>query len=62
MFFGSKIREQIISSFRAELAEHVQTLNNGLLALELTELQAKSKVYTLVFRELPYCLACSDNT
>ncbi len=30
----SKIREQIINSFRAELVEHVQTLNDGLLALE----------------------------
>ena len=34
MSISSKIREQIISSFRAELAEHVQTLNNGLLTLE----------------------------
>jgi two-component system chemotaxis sensor kinase CheA len=34
MSLSTKIREQIISSFRAELAEHVQTLNDGLLALE----------------------------
>ena len=34
MSLSAKIREQIINSFRAELAEHVQTMNNGLLALE----------------------------
>jgi two-component system chemotaxis sensor kinase CheA len=34
MSISSKIREQIINSFRAELTEHVQTLNNGLLTLE----------------------------
>ncbi len=39
----SKIREQIINSFRAELAEHVQTLNNGLLALEQTQVSGKER-------------------
>ena len=34
MSLSSKIREQLISSFRAELAEHVQTMTNGLLAIE----------------------------
>jgi two-component system chemotaxis sensor kinase CheA len=34
MSLSAKIREQIINSFRAELAEHVQTMNQGLLSLE----------------------------
>ncbi len=34
MSLSAKIREQLISGFRAELAEHVQTMNGGLLALE----------------------------
>jgi two-component system chemotaxis sensor kinase CheA len=34
MSLSAKIREQIINSFRSELAEHVQTMNQGLLALE----------------------------
>jgi two-component system chemotaxis sensor kinase CheA len=34
MSLSAKIREQLISGFRAELAEHVQTMNDGLLALE----------------------------
>ncbi len=34
MSISEKIRAQIISSFRAELSEHVQTLNDGLLAME----------------------------
>ena len=34
MSLSAKIREQLISSFRAELAEHIQTMTNGLLALE----------------------------
>ena len=34
MSLSAKIREQLISSFRAELSEHVQTMNDGLLALE----------------------------
>lgn len=31
---SDKIREQIISTFRAELIEHVQTMTDGLLAIE----------------------------
>jgi len=34
MSLAAKVREQLISSFRAELAEHVQTMNDGLLVLE----------------------------
>lgn len=34
MSVSAKIREQLISSFRAELTEHVQTMSDGLLALE----------------------------
>ncbi len=34
MSISSKIREQIIQTFRAELLEHVQTLNHGLLRIE----------------------------
>lgn len=34
MSIASRIREQLLSSFRAELAEHVQTMTDGLLALE----------------------------
>lgn len=34
MSLSAKIREQLINSFRAELAEHVQTINDGLLAME----------------------------
>ena len=34
MVISEKIRAQIIANFRAELNEHVQTLNEGLLAME----------------------------
>jgi two-component system chemotaxis sensor kinase CheA len=34
MPLSAKIREQLISGFRTELAEHIQTLNTGLLAIE----------------------------
>jgi two-component system chemotaxis sensor kinase CheA len=34
MSLAAKVREQLINSFRVELAEHVQTMNDGLLALE----------------------------
>jgi two-component system chemotaxis sensor kinase CheA len=34
MSLAAKVREQLINSFRAELTEHVQTMNDGLLALE----------------------------
>ena len=38
MSISEKIRAQIISSFRAELKEHVQTLNDGLLAMEQNQI------------------------
>jgi two-component system chemotaxis sensor kinase CheA len=34
MSISARIREQLISSFRAELTEHIQTMTDGLLALE----------------------------
>ncbi|HEY74462.1 MAG: hypothetical protein DRJ03_05850 [Chloroflexi bacterium] len=34
MSLAAKIREQLINSFRAELGDHVQTMTDGLLALE----------------------------
>ena len=34
MSISEKIRAQIISNFRAELSEHTQTMNDGLLAIE----------------------------
>ncbi len=40
MSISEKIRAQIISSFRAELKEHVQTLNDGLLAMEQNQIPA----------------------
>jgi two-component system chemotaxis sensor kinase CheA len=47
MSLSTKIREQIISSFRAELAEHVQTLNDGLLAVEQQRVSGVEKEETL---------------
>lgn len=47
MSLSIKIREQIISSFRAELAEHVQTLNDGLLAVEQQRISGPEKEETL---------------
>lgn len=43
MSLSAKIREQLISSFRAELAEHVQTMNDGLLALEQNRVQGQER-------------------
>jgi two-component system chemotaxis sensor kinase CheA len=40
MSISEKIRAQIIGSFRAELSEHVQTLNAGLLAVEQNQIPA----------------------
>ncbi len=40
MSISEKIRAQIIGSFRAELSEHVQTLNDGLLAMEQNQIPA----------------------
>lgn len=34
MSISSKVREQLLNSFRAELAEHIQTMTDGLLTLE----------------------------
>ena len=34
MSLSAKIREQLISSFRADLTDHVQAMTDGLLALE----------------------------
>lgn len=52
MALSAKIREQIISSFRAELAEHAQTMNDGLLALEQQKVTGKEREETLanIFR------------
>src|SRR5512139_1843236 len=47
MSLSTKIREQIISSFRAELAEHVQVLNDGLLAVEQQRVSGPEKEETL---------------
>jgi two-component system, chemotaxis family, sensor kinase CheA len=43
MSLSAKIREQLISSFRAELAEHVQTMSDGLLALEQNRVSAEQR-------------------
>ena len=52
MSLSAKIREQLISGFRAELAEHVQTMTNGLLALEQCRVEGEQRQTTLedVFR------------
>jgi len=49
---SSKIREQLISSFGAELAEHVQTMTDGLLALEQDQVHGEARQETLasIFR------------
>ena len=47
MSLTKHIREQIISSFRAELTEHAQTLNDGLLALEQKKETGEKRVETL---------------
>jgi two-component system chemotaxis sensor kinase CheA len=49
---SAKIREQLVSGFRAELAEHVQTMNDGLLALEQNRVAGEQRGSTLedVFR------------
>lgn len=43
MSISEKIRAQIIGSFRAELNEHVQTLNDGLLAMEQNQIPAAER-------------------
>ncbi len=52
MSLSAEIREQLISSFRAELAEHVQTMTDGLLGLEQHRVDAKDSSATLedIFR------------
>jgi two-component system chemotaxis sensor kinase CheA len=52
MSISSKIREQLLSSFRAELTEHIQTMTEGLLALEQGPAGAKRRQSTLadIFR------------
>ena len=49
---SSKIREQLISSFGAELSEHVQTMTDGLLALEQKQIAGAARQETLedIFR------------
>lgn len=34
MSLSEEVRARLLASFRAELAEHIQTLTDGLLALE----------------------------
>ncbi len=43
MSLSAKIREQLISGFRAELADHVQTMNNGLLAVEQRQVEGEQR-------------------
>ena len=52
MSLSAQIREQLISSFRAELAEHVQTVNDGLLAIEQDRIHGDERQATLeeIFR------------
>jgi two-component system chemotaxis sensor kinase CheA len=52
MSLSAKIREQLINSFRVELAEHVQTMNDGLLALEQRRVEGEQRQATLgdIFR------------
>lgn len=49
---SAKIRDQIISSFRAELSEHLQTMNSGLLAVEQGTVSGEERTETLhtIFR------------
>jgi two-component system chemotaxis sensor kinase CheA len=52
MSLAAKVREQLISSFRAELAEHVQTMNDGLLILEQGTVEGEQRKTVLenIFR------------
>lgn len=47
MTLSARVREQLISSFRAELAEHVQTMTDGLLALEQHRVTGRERRTTL---------------
>ncbi len=52
MPLADQIREQLISSFRTELNEHIQTITDGLLALEQHTITGKQREATLgdIFR------------
>jgi two-component system chemotaxis sensor kinase CheA len=52
MSLTARIREQLIASFRAELAEHVQTMTDGLLAVEQDRVQGgeRQEILDGVFR------------
>jgi two-component system chemotaxis sensor kinase CheA len=52
MSLSAKIREQLLSSFRAELAERVQTMTDGLLVLEQRKITGEQRQELLrdVFR------------
>ena len=52
MSLSDKIRQQVLSSFRAELAEHIQTMTDGLLAIEQSSLSGEARQLTLdnIFR------------
>jgi two-component system chemotaxis sensor kinase CheA len=43
MSISAKIREELIGSFRAELNEHIQTMTDGLLALEQGSVAGKER-------------------
>jgi two-component system chemotaxis sensor kinase CheA len=43
MSISAKIREELIGSFRAELNEHVQTMTDGLLALEQGSVEGEER-------------------
>jgi two-component system, chemotaxis family, sensor kinase CheA len=52
MSLSAKIREQILSSFRTELSEHIRAMNQGLLALEQNKVSGVEREETLtnIFR------------
>ncbi len=52
MSFSAKIREQLVNSFRNELVEHVQTMTDGLLAIEQGALagEARQEQLETIFR------------
>src|SRR5512137_2379049 len=52
MSLSAQIREQLINSFGAELAEHVQAMTDGLLAMEQGRVDGEERRSTLetVFR------------
>jgi two-component system chemotaxis sensor kinase CheA len=49
---SAKIREQLIGSFRAELVEHVQTMTDGLLAMEQGRVpdEERQQILETIFR------------